>query len=62
VRLVDTGNLPFTDHIDRFGLEGGWKHGPWLVQSEYLAIDVARRAGRPDFSGDGFSTCSGRTC
>lgn len=54
VRLVDTGALPFTDHIDRGGIEGAWRKGSWLVQGEALEVDVARRAGRPDFSGGGW--------
>src|ERR1051325_2887327 len=34
IRLVDSGALPFTDHIDRHGFEAAWRDGPWLVQGE----------------------------
>ena len=35
-RLIDTGNLNNPGKIDRWGLEGAWIHGPFLVQGEYL--------------------------
>lgn len=54
VRLVDSGNLVDTRHIDRHALEAAWRHGAWLVQAEQLGIGVARGAGRPDYSADGF--------
>jgi phosphate-selective porin OprO/OprP len=54
VRLVDTGNLPFTDHYDRRGLEGLWIGGPWSVQAEYMAATVKFVEGRPAYRGDGF--------
>lgn len=54
VRLLDTGNLAGTDHLDRWGLEGAWREGPFLLQGELLGVDVARRAGLRDFSGGGW--------
>ncbi|MEO8670412.1 MAG: porin [Tahibacter sp.] len=53
IRLIDSGNLSHTDRIDRVGLEGAWKSGPWSVQSEYLTLD-ARRDGLADYRADGF--------
>ena len=54
VRLVDTGALANSDHIDRWGLEGAWRDGPYQVQAEYLGADVSRRTGLRDFSGTGW--------
>lgn len=54
VRLVDSGALSDVDAIRRYGLEGLWIAGPWSVQGEWLAVDVARKAGKPDYGADGF--------
>jgi phosphate-selective porin OprO/OprP len=54
VRLIDTLALHGSDHIDRMGLEAGWRKGSWLLQGEYLNVNVSRQAGLPDFSGGGF--------
>lgn len=54
VRLVDTGALAHSDHIDRWGLEGAWREGPFQVQSEVVGVDVTRRNGLGDFSGSGW--------
>lgn len=52
--LVDTGQLAFTDSIDRFGLEGGFMHGPFYAQTEYLRVTANRTQGMPDFTGAGY--------
>ncbi len=54
VRLIDSGALAQTDHLDRWGLEGAWRDGPFLVQTEYLGVDASRRSGLRDFSGTGW--------
>lgn len=53
-RLVDSGNLAPTDHIDRTGLEGLWIRGPWSVQGEYLHAAVKLDGGRPDYNASGY--------
>ena len=53
-RLVDSGNLAPTDHIDRTGLEALWIGGPWSVQGEYLHASVSRDGGRPDYDASGY--------
>lgn len=53
-RLIDTGTLHDVDNIDRVGLEGGWRKGPWLLQSEWLHAGISRDAGLPSFDGGGF--------
>jgi phosphate-selective porin OprO and OprP len=53
-RLIDSGNLAPTDHIDRRGLEGLWIHGPWSVQGEYLDASVKLANGRPDYDARGY--------
>jgi phosphate-selective porin OprO and OprP len=53
-RLIDSGNLAPTDHIDRRGLEGLWIHGPWSVQGEYLDASVKLANGRPDYDASGY--------
>jgi len=52
-RLIDTGNLNNPGDIDRWGLEGAWIHGPFLLQGEYLEMS-ASPAGKPDFTGNGY--------
>lgn len=52
VRLVDSGSFADADAIDRFGLEGAWQRGPWVVQGEWLAQEVQREAAA-DYSGEG---------
>lgn len=54
VRLIDSGNLKNTDHIDRLGLEGAYIHGPWLVQSEWLNVDANRTSGFESYNASGF--------
>lgn len=53
VRLVDSGTLVEVDQIQRLGFEQIWIHGPFLVQSEALQMDVSRDNGRPDYTGNG---------
>ncbi|MFD0322070.1 OprO/OprP family phosphate-selective porin [Lysobacter gummosus] len=53
VRLVDSGALGHVEAINRQGLEAIWRHGPLLVQSEYLRMGVDRY-GQPDYSTDGY--------
>jgi phosphate-selective porin OprO/OprP len=52
--LVDTQPLPFTDAIDRAGLEVGVMDGPFYAQGEYLALAAHRDAGLPTFRGHGW--------
>lgn len=52
--LVDTKVLPFTDSIDRRGLEVGYLRGPVYMQGEYLVMTAHRTSGLPDFRGHGF--------
>ena len=54
IRLIDTGNLTHTKELDRWGLEGAWRNGPFLAQAEYLGINASREAGLRDFSGEGW--------
>ncbi|WP_255367334.1 porin [Dyella sp. OK004] len=54
IRLVDTGSLPFTDHIDRRGVEALWIEGPWSAQGEYLDERIKRDGGRPKVEGHGY--------
>ncbi|SFS14140.1 phosphate-selective porin OprO and OprP [Dyella sp. OK004] len=54
VRLIDSGNLPFTDYIDRRGFESLWIHGPWSLQGEYLDAKVKFFNGKPAYHGEGF--------
>lgn len=54
LRLVDTGTLPYTDHIDRRGVEALWIEGPWSAQGEYLDERVKRDGGRPKVEGHGY--------
>ncbi|ANX04594.1 OprO/OprP family phosphate-selective porin [Immundisolibacter cernigliae] len=44
VRLVDTGVLTGTDHVDSYGLEAAGEWGPWSVQSEYIGTKVNRKS------------------
>lgn len=52
-RLVDTGHLVNPGDIRRWGLEGAWIHGPFLLQGEYLGFS-ASPAGQADFTGSGY--------
>lgn len=54
VRLVDSGNLPYSKSVDRQGLEALWIDGPWSVQGEYLQAMVRRYNGKPDYESSGF--------
>lgn len=53
-RVLDSGTLPFTDAIDRRGVEALWIDGPWSVQGEYLAATVTSSRGQPDYRGSGY--------
>jgi phosphate-selective porin OprO/OprP len=53
-RLVDSGNLLPTDHIDRIGFEGLWIRGPWSLQGEYLHAAVKLDGGRPGYDASGY--------
>ena len=53
-RLVDSGNLAPTDHIDRTGFEGLWIRGPWSIQGEYLHAVVAPDGARPNYDASGY--------
>ena len=53
-RLVDSGNLLPTDHIDRIGFEGLWIRGPWSLQGEYLHAAVKLDGGRPSYDASGY--------
>lgn len=57
IRLVDTGNLPGVDHIDRRGLEAAWMKNAWLLQGEYLTFDAHRPTG-PSYRSDGYYVSS----
>lgn len=54
-RLIDSGVLSVTDHVDRRGLEGLWIHGPWSVQSEYLDAKV-KLENKPAYEAHGWYT------
>jgi phosphate-selective porin OprO/OprP len=51
-RFADTGLLGEVDRITRVGLEAAWVRGPWLLQSEYIAVETSRNG--PAFHGDGW--------
>ncbi|MHB1059278.1 MAG: OprO/OprP family phosphate-selective porin [Rhodanobacter sp.] len=53
-RLVDSGSLAPTGHIDRTGLEGLWIRGPWSLQGEYLHAAVKLDGGRPRYAASGY--------
>jgi phosphate-selective porin OprO/OprP len=54
VRLVDSGNLINTRHIDRAGIEAVWIEGPWSIQGEYLTAKAQRQSGLADYRADGY--------
>ncbi|WP_019467275.1 OprO/OprP family phosphate-selective porin [Dyella japonica] len=54
VRLVDSGNLPYSKSVSRQGFEGLWIQGPWSLQGEYLQAQVERYKGKPDYDVSGF--------
>jgi phosphate-selective porin OprO/OprP len=54
VRLVDSGNLPYSKSVDRQGFEGLWIDGPWSMQGEYLKAQVDRYNGKPDYDTSGY--------
>jgi phosphate-selective porin OprO/OprP len=54
LRLVDTGNINEVSSINRAGIELGWQHGPFTLQSEYITVDVNRNSGFEDYSFDGY--------
>ncbi|MDR3446837.1 MULTISPECIES: porin [unclassified Dyella] len=54
VRLVDSGNLPYSKSVNRQGFESLWIEGPWSLQGEYLKAQVDRYHGKPDYDASGF--------
>lgn len=54
VRLVDSGNLPYSKSVNRQGFEALWIEGPWSLQGEYLQAQVTRYNGKPDYDTSGF--------
>ncbi|WP_425601031.1 OprO/OprP family phosphate-selective porin [Dyella sedimenti] len=54
VRLVDSGNLPYSKRVDRQGFEALWIEGPWSLQGEYLKAQVDRYGGKPDYDSSGY--------
>jgi phosphate-selective porin OprO and OprP len=54
VRLVNSGDIPFVEHIDRLGLEQLWISGPWSIQSEYLQARLERLYGLNTYSTNGY--------
>ena len=52
VRLIDTGNMTFSDSNAVFGVEGAYVYGPFKAQSEYMTSTVSRTNGFQDWSGD----------
>lgn len=53
VRLIDTGNLPFSDKISTTGVEAFWVGGPVKLQGEWMRSNISRSNGLPDFTGNG---------
>ncbi|MBB3226537.1 phosphate-selective porin OprO/OprP [Luteibacter sp. Sphag1AF] len=53
-RLIDSGALTPTTHVDRRGFESLWIRGPWSVQGEYLSAKVKLDDGRPAYHAQGF--------
>lgn len=51
--LADTGDLADAASVGRLGLEAAYRHGPFLVQAEYIRTEVERRDGRPTLSFQG---------
>lgn len=49
-----TGAITNTDHAMQWGLEGAGVWGPFSLQSEAMRVDVARDAGLPNATFDGF--------
>jgi len=45
VDLVNTGGIDGAQHINRLGLEGAWRHGPYSVQAEWIVANVRRETG-----------------
>ncbi|WP_267221087.1 OprO/OprP family phosphate-selective porin [Dyella silvae] len=54
IRLVDSGNLPYSKSVNRQGFEALWIDGPWSVQGEYLQAQVQHYHGKPDYNVQGF--------
>ncbi|RDI97365.1 porin [Dyella solisilvae] len=54
VRLVDSGNLPYSKSVDRQGFEALWIEGPWSLQGEYLQAQVDRSLGKRDYKVNGY--------
>ncbi len=60
VRLIDTYYLTGAKRLNRLGAEGLWKTKRWVVQGEWLAVDV-RRVAVPDVRFHGAYLQVGRT-
>ena len=54
IRLVDSGELTSVASVWGAGLEGLWIHGPFSVQSEYLAASVLRGNGFATYRASGY--------
>lgn len=54
VDLVNTGRIDDVSRINRIGLEGAWRSGPWSLQAEWMQAGVRRDAGLPDAKLDGW--------
>lgn len=54
VDLVNTGDLIGVDRINRLGLEGAWRSGPYSVQAEWMRASIKRDGERSDANLDGW--------
>ncbi len=54
IRLVDSGDLTAVAAVWGAGLEGLWIHGPFSIQSEYLAGSVMRGNGFANYHASGY--------
>jgi len=52
--FVSTGNLDDASHVQLFGLEAAWVHGPFSIQSEYMAADTHRKRNADPFFHGGY--------
>lgn len=52
--FVDTGVIEHVDRINRIGLEGAWRTGPWSLQAEWMQARIARGAGYANLALDGW--------
>lgn len=54
IKYVDTGKIPDTDNLSKYGLEIAGVFGPFSLQGEYIYTDVSREEGAGDLSFDGW--------